>query len=53
MAFKPTPCPDCQYPPNFILASLAKEDFDDDLDRIDIRCRDCGDHWVEVVEDAK
>lgn len=51
MALKPTQCPDCSYPPNFIITALAKDDFEDDRQRYDIRCRDCNDFWVEIEED--
>lgn len=46
-----TTCPDCSYPPNFILTNLSKEDFEDDLQRYEVRCRDCGDFWVEIDEE--
>lgn len=52
MAFQPTSCPDCKYPPNFIYNALPKEDYEDDKQRYDVRCRDCGDYWVEIDEEA-
>ena len=51
MAFQPTTCPDCPYPCNFILTSLPKTDFDDNKQRYDVRCRECGDYWVEIDEE--
>lgn len=51
MVFQPTSCPDCKYPPRFILNALPKEDYEDDKQRYDIRCRDCGDYWVEIDEE--
>jgi hypothetical protein len=50
MAFEPTTCPDCSYPPSFILTELSKEDFEDGLKRFDVRCRDCKDYWIEIYE---
>lgn len=50
MGFEPTICPDCSYPPKFIMTALPKEDYEDDRQRYDVRCRDCGDFWVEIDE---
>ncbi len=52
MGFEPTSCPDCKYPPNFILNALPKEDYEDNKQRYDVRCRDCGDYWVEIDEES-
>jgi uncharacterized Zn finger protein len=50
MGFEPTSCPDCSYPPKFIFNALPKEDFEDGKQRYDVRCRDCGDFWVEIED---
>ena len=51
MGFKPTLCPDCSYPPKFILIALSKEDYEDNKQRYSVRCRDCDDFWVEIDEE--
>lgn len=51
MAFKPTPCPDCPYPCNFILTALPKKDYSDHRQRYDVRCRECKDFWIEIDEE--
>lgn len=51
MGLEPTLCPDCNYPPRFIVTALSKEDFEDGKQRYDVRCRDCGDFWVEIDEE--
>jgi hypothetical protein len=43
------PCPDCPVPTNFIVKPLpAKEEG---CTRYGIECRECGDNWIEVVDD--
>jgi hypothetical protein len=43
------PCPYCPVPPNFIVKTLpAKEEG---CTRYGIECRECGDDWIEVVDD--
>jgi hypothetical protein len=54
MGFKLTLCPDCSYPPNFILTALLKrdyKDYEDNKQRYTVRCRDCNDFWVEIYEE--
>lgn len=52
MNFNPTTCPDCQYPPNFIVRQIPndKENFFSDSPpcrKFGVTCRDCGDYWEE------
>jgi hypothetical protein len=43
------PCPDCPVPTNFIVKPLpAKEEG---CTRYGIECRECGDNWIEVVDE--
>lgn len=51
MVCQPTSCPDCKYPPNFIITALPLEDYEDGIQRYDVRCRDCNDFWVEIEDD--
>jgi hypothetical protein len=51
MGFNPTLCPDCNYPPKFILTALPKEDYEDNKQRYSVRCGDCDDFWVEIDEE--
>lgn len=51
MGYEPTLCPDCSYPPNLIVTALSKDDFEDGRQRYDVRCRECGDYWIEIDEE--
>ena len=51
MGFNPTLCHDCNYPPKFILTALLKEDYKDNKQRYNVRCRDCDYFWVEIDEE--
>jgi len=54
MTFNPIICPDCSYPPNFIVKQLPviKSDSEEELHclRFNVTCRDCGDVWEEEVD---
>lgn len=50
MACNPTLCPDCPYPPNFSISELLKNA--DNIMRYEIECRECGDVWVELDDEA-
>lgn len=47
MKFTPTTCPDCSYPPNFVVTELLD---DNKCPFYSIKCRDCGDIWDEPAE---
>jgi hypothetical protein len=51
MAFEPTTCPYCPYPCNFMVTALVKEDYEDKKQRYDVRCRECGDYWIEIDDE--
>lgn len=45
--FEPTVCPDCSFPPNFVVTEKPSKSHGNFFQ---IKCRDCGDCWEEFVE---
>lgn len=50
MPCNPMVCPDCSYPPNFSILQLPVNS--EGLIRYEVECRDCGDVWVELDDEA-
>ena len=50
MPCNPLVCPDCSYPPNFSILQLPITS--EALIKYEIECRDCGDVWVELDDEA-
>jgi hypothetical protein len=34
-----------------MVTALAKEDYEDNKQRYDVRCRECGDYWIEIDDE--
>ena len=47
MAFEPTTCSDCSYPPNFTVLELKGKNG---AVYFSVKCRDCGDSWEEAAD---
>jgi hypothetical protein len=45
MAFEPTTCSDCSYPPNFTVLEMKSKNGGC---YFAVKCRDCGDSWEET-----
>ena len=47
MIIDPVTCPDCSFPPNFIMTTLYSKDRGE---YCGVQCRDCGDYWEEFPD---
>jgi len=47
MAFEPTICSDCSYPPNFTVLEMKNKK---NGTYFSVKCRDCGDSWNETAD---
>lgn len=45
------PCPDCPYPMDVLITALPRKNSDT-CSRYGISCRECGEEWIELVEDG-
>lgn len=50
MIVDPVTCPDCSFPPNFIITTLYSKNRGE---YCGVQCRDCGDYWEEFPENFK
>jgi hypothetical protein len=48
-AINPEPCADCPIPPDFVISALPPKEGE--CARYGVECRECGDKWIEIVDE--